>query len=68
MELKFKIKELAEKRGIPYSKLARLTDCHLQSISNYANIKIDDERSIPSDKLRVLAKAFNTTMEEMYTS
>jgi transcriptional regulator with XRE-family HTH domain len=66
MELKFKIKKLAEQKGLSYPEIGRMTNCHLMTIHNWANLKKGQSQSPPADKLKELADIFQVKMEDLY--
>lgn len=66
-KLKYRLSELMKAQNISAMLLATKCQIHVQSIYNYAEVTINDRRSIPADKLKIMAEIFGVTMEEMYS-
>jgi len=66
-QLKYRIVELKEKQKLTYRSIATFCQVTERQVLNWSNIEIEDNISISADKLRMLAKLFHISMEEMYT-
>ena len=66
-QLKYRIVELKEKQKLTFRSIATFCQVTERQVLNWSNIEIEDNISISADKLRMLAKLFHLSMEEMYT-
>jgi transcriptional regulator with XRE-family HTH domain len=67
-KLKYKIIALMKEKNFSAMDVATKCQVHVQSVYNWGNIEINDDSSIPADKLRVMANIFKVSMEDMYTT
>lgn len=55
-----------KEKNLSAMDVATKCQVHVQSVYNWGNIEINDDSSIPADKLRLMAKLFDKSMEQMY--
>lgn len=65
-KLKYKIIALMKEKNLSAMDVATKCQVHVQSVYNWGNIEINDDSSIPADKLRLMAMLFDKSMEQMY--
>lgn len=64
--LKYKIKELLEKEGATQLMLAKYVDVSFKTMSNWCNITMSENTSIPGDQLIRIAFFFDITVEQLH--
>jgi transcriptional regulator with XRE-family HTH domain len=66
--LKYNLKDRIKNKGLTAMDIATKCQIHPQSVYLWAKLTQNDPSSIPSDKLKILSKIFECSMDDLYNT